>query len=147
MGSLSTTLVSDHLQYGQGHYQLCVEVFGSPLLRHADGTPRVDAASYDAAGMFESMSVGCFDELQPLQLSDLPPGRFRLLATIHGDKGERLPNTTMDMTVLSKNDAYVVASYDWQRMEPWQSVGAGLDVKSTSTSERLVRIPPRWELA
>jgi hypothetical protein len=51
------------------------------------------------------------------------------------------------MTVLAEADTYVVASYDWQRMEPWQSAGAGLDVKQlSSTSARYVRIPPRWEL-
>lgn len=144
--NLSTTLSSAHLQYGQGQYQLCIELFGSPLLRQTDGTPRVDPASYEAAGAFESMSVGCFDELQPLELSDLPPGRFRLLASIHATDDQHLPNATIDITVLSEADTHVVASYEWQRMEPWQSAGAGLEVnQSSSTLERFVRIPPRWE--
>jgi len=143
--NLSTTLSSTHLHYGQGRYQLCVELLGAPLLRQADGSPLMDTASY--TGAFESISVGCFDELQPLELSDLPPGRFRLLATIHGEDEDHLPNATIDMTVLAKADTYVVASYDWQPMEPWQSAGAGLDVnQSSSTSARYIRIPPRWEL-
>eukprot|EP01043_Picozoa_sp_COSAG02_P077603 COSAG02_NODE_17063_length_1031_cov_1.333691_1_plen_262_part_10 len=108
--NLSTTLSSAHLHYGQGDYQLCIELLGAPLIRQADGSPHMDAASYEAAGAFESMSVGCFDELQPLELSDLPPGRFRVLATIHGE-GEQhfLPNATIDMTVLAKPDTNVVA--------------------------------------
>ena len=144
--NLSAALSSEHLRYARGEYQLCIELLGAPLLRQPDGTPRVDAASYEAADAFESMSVACFDELQPLELLDLPPARFRLLATIHGEGEPHLPNATVDITVLGRADTYVVASYDWQRMEPWQSAGQGLEVNQSSSMVRFVRIPPRWAL-
>lgn len=144
--NLSAALSSEHLQYAQGEYQLCIELLGAPLLRQPDGTPRVDPASYEASDAFKSMSVACFDELQPLELLDLPPARFRLLATIHKDGGQHLPNATVDITVLGEADTHVVASYDWRRMEPWQSAGQGLEVNQASSTVRFVRIPPRWEL-
>jgi hypothetical protein len=145
---VSATLESSHLELGEGYYQLCVELFGAPLLREPDGTPRVDALSYTEAGTLESLSVGCFDELQPLDLSDLPPGHFRLLASIHGKDDLHSPNATVDLSVLREEDTRVVASYSWRPMEPWQTAGDRLELNGSSSpaGPRLVRIPPRWEL-
>ena len=143
--NLTATLTSEHLELGTG-YQLCVELFGAPLVRRADGsTPRVDAAAYAAGGDLESMSVGCFDELQPLELEDLPPGHFRLFASIHGGSAAHPPNAThtVELTVLSVADTLLYAGYDWQELAPWQTAAPELEYNASTNR---ARVPPQWEL-
>ena len=150
--NITAVLDSPHLELGSG-FELCIELFGQPLRRRRDGTPRVDKTSYIDEG--ESLLLECFDESLPLDLSDLPPGHFRLVAYVTASEeafSEPLAaSTTIAVTVLSEPDTRVAPSYDWQQLESWQTVGPGLELDASVEARRrggapAARIPPRWEL-
>lgn len=149
-----------------GALSLSYEVFASALLLqsikaevciHFELLQAIEADSGEPESArvesHRNSSLHCFPgRARELQAAGLAPGDYRLHATLsvavskqpeHVDAGM---SASVRFRVLLK--VPFVPSYEWQRVEDWQEVMSGLDVKMPigGSDFRRARIPHTWKL-
>jgi len=124
-GRLCLTLTHGQLQYYRG-----------PLI-HRD------------ASLLKQYAQGCFSAGQPITLQGLGTGMYSLAAALRdGSDAVSMTHAPIFFAVVEQRADAFEPTYEWQEVEPGQTVPSGLDVRLSldGTHKTLARILPSWQL-
>jgi hypothetical protein len=148
--SIAVNVTNLYVEMGRSG-QLCVELVWSPLQRRvpmslvaSSALAIVDPDEYvDEAA--STVADACFNgPREELVLDDLPIGHLRLEGSWRpGDNNQPVARASVAFTIIGVDDSVVFPTYDWQVVEEWQSIPAGVQITDDG---RRVRIPQRWTM-